>query len=140
MEAEFLLTAKDMLDVDVCMSQQLTGLFRELSSLKAIANGECDIPELGCTPCGGMNRENFGTCLGDCFEITEFHMQMPKGKAMIMLTKLRSQLHILAIEGESLVGDTKTREKFLCKLNQIINTLSQMICTAMGGSECQRTN
>ena len=37
-----------------------------------------------------------------------------------------------------MTGDDKLNQQLAAKLNQIVNVLSQMICKAMGGKECQR--
>lgn len=138
MEALFLLTAEELLKRDVCMSQQLTGLYRQFTCLGTAADGKCEAGALCCSPCTGMNAENFSKDLGDCFEITEFHMQMEKGREMLLLARLRSELSQLDadladfLEGESLL------DQISGKINQILNTLSQMICGALGGKECQR--
>ena len=90
-----------------------------------------------CEACSGINEENFSQSLGECFEITEFHMQMDNGRVILLLDRLRSETEILAIEAEELTGSESGRQ-LEAKLNQIINILSQMICKAMGGKECQR--
>lgn len=134
----FLLTAQELLSRDVCLSQQVTGLYRQFASLGAASEGKCETADLCCRPCSGINGDNFSQCLGDCFEITEFHMQMPKGKEMLMLDRLRSELELFDIELDSLIANEELQKNVSGKLNQIINTLSQMICTEMGGNECQR--
>lgn len=138
LKADFLLTAKEMLDMDVCASQQLTGLYRQFAQLSEVAEGTCNVPDLVCNACTGITGENFSCNLGCCFAITEFHMQMPKGKQMLLLTKLRSEIEVFDVEAEDLIGDANLQQQLSAKLNQIMNTLAQMICAAMGGSECQR--
>lgn len=134
----FLLTAQELLNLDVCLSQQVTGLYRQFASLGTASEGKCEAADLCCRPCSGINGDNFSQCIGDCFEITEFHMQMPKGKEMLLLDRLRSELESFDIELEDLIADEELQKNVSGKLNQIINTLSQMICTEMGGNECQR--
>ncbi|MDD6311223.1 MAG: cobalamin adenosyltransferase [Firmicutes bacterium] len=138
LETKFLLTAKELLTIDVMMSQQVTNLYKQFKTLVSVADGECVATDLTLTQCTGITEENFSCCIGGCFDITEFHMQMPKGKEMLMLLQLRSELEVFDIETEELVSDVKLQQCLSGKLNQIINRLSQMICSAMGGSECQR--
>lgn len=137
-ESCFLLTAKELMGIDVMMSQQIVNLYKQFKLLVSAADGECLAPDLACNACTGINEENFSCCIGGCFDITEFHMQMPRGKEMLLLVKLRSELEIFDIETVDLVCDVKLQQTVSAKLNQIINRLSQMVCGAMGGNECQR--
>ena len=134
----FLLTARDLLDTDLCLSQQLTGLSRQFAALDSVSGGKCEAAELVCTACSGMNRENFSLRIGDCFEITEFHIQMPKGREILLLNRLRSELECFSADAEELITDEKLYQAAEARLNEIINTISQMICGATGGKECQR--
>ncbi len=137
LRALFLLTAKDMLKDDVCASQQLMSLYRQLEGLKKAPEGICETGDMEWETCSGINGENFFQPLGECFEVTEFHMQMESGRVMLLLDRLRSETEMLAIEAEELNGG-ESGKRLQARLNQIINTLSQMICKAMGGKECQR--
>ena len=139
LQALFLLTAEELLKEDMCISQQLTGLCRQLSGLGTAADGKCEAQDLCCSPCSGMNGENFSQSLGDCFEITEFHMQMEKGREMLLLHRLRSQLSELEADLPDFLEDAGLQARVSGNINQIINTLSQMICGALGGKECQRS-
>lgn len=134
----FLLTARDLLDTDLCLSQQLAGLSRQFAALGSVSGGKCEAAELVCTACSGMNRENFSLRIGDCFEITEFHIQMPKGREILLLNRLRSELECFSADAEELITDEKLYQAAEARLNEIINTISQMICGATGGKECQR--
>jgi len=138
LQSLFLLTAKDLMASDVCMSQQVTGLYRKFCELRSAMEGGVKGPELCCSPCTGINCENFSQCLGDCFEVTDFHMQMEKGREMLLLDRLKSELQLFGAEAEQLLEDKKHSQALSEDLNRIINTISQMICAAMGGSECQR--
>ncbi len=138
LQSLFLLTARDLLETDLCLSQQLTGLYRQFAALGSVSEGKCEAAELVCNACSGMNGDNFSQCIGDCFEITEFHMQMPKGREMLLLARLRSELECFSLDAEELIADKKLWQNVDARLNEIINTISQMICEAMGGKECQR--
>lgn len=132
LKALFLLTARDVLGEDVCLSQQITGLYRYLEALEEEAG------ELCCNGCGGINGENFSEDIGDCFEITEFHMQMENGRKILLLERLRSEVRVFKAESRAVSGDERKGSLAAQKLNRIINTLSQMICKEVGGKECQR--
>lgn len=139
LQALFLLTSEELLKRDICMAQQLTGLYRQFSELKNAADGTCAAQDLCCSPCSGITGENFSQSLGCCFEITEFHMQMEKGREMLLLARLRSQLEELDLDLPDFLEDEQLQQQVSGKLNQIMNTLSQMICGALGGKECQRS-
>ena len=138
MNSLFLLTARDLMDTDLWLSQQLTGLSRQFAALCSVSGGKCEAAELVCNACSGMNRENFSLRIGDCFEITEFHIQMPKGREILLLNRLRSELECFSADAEELITDEKLYQAAEARLNEIINTISQMICGATGGKECQR--
>ena len=59
-------------------------------------------------------------------------------KEMLLLARLRSELECFSLDAEDLITDEKLWQEFAARLNEIINTISQMICGAMGGKECQR--
>lgn len=138
LQSLFLLTAEEILEKDVCMSQQLISLNRQFASLGSASEGKCEVSDLYCKQCTGMNAENFSKCIGDCFEITEFHMQMQNGRTMLLLSRLRSELEEMDADLPDLLDGENLQNQVSEKLNQIINTLSQMICLSLGGKECQR--
>lgn len=142
LESLFLLTGEQLLEKDVCQAQSIIGLARQIREMKYAVKGKSTLEPLACKECTGMNAQNFSCPLGDCFEITEFHLQFEKSGNMLTLHKLRCSLHELeAIIWETCGDspeDTALCEGLIGKVNQIINALSQMICYAFGGKECQR--
>ena len=138
MATSFLLTAQDILERDVCLSQRLVTLERDVAAMSALLEEGAVCPSLPCEECTGITNENFSTALEDCFEITPFHMQVPNGREVLLLNKLRCAMHSLEIMFVELYGDIGEEDSLRCRLNQVRNTLSQLICTALGGKECQR--
>lgn len=138
LKAKFLLTARTVMNLDVCLSQQLIMLYRQFAALSEASRGGFEAVEFCGKTCNGINGENASCRIGDCFEITDFHMQMPKGKELLLMARLRSDIEVFEVETEILMEDKDLQNSISEKLYQIINTLSQMICTAMGGNECQR--
>ena len=134
----FMLTAQDILEKDVCLSQKLVTLERDVTAMAALLEEGAVNQSLPCEECTGITDENFSTALEDCFEITPFHMQVPKGREVLLLNKLRCAMHSLEIMFVETYGDCGEEDGLRCRLNQIRNSLSQMICTALGGKECQR--
>lgn len=65
----------------------------------------------------------------DCFEVTGFHAQSPRGREIVKLHILRCALREFAIH----LPDEKKKTA-----NQVINRLSQMICQTFGGKICQK--
>lgn len=138
LQALFLLTTDELMKQDVCMAQQITELYRYFSDFKSAAEGTCTVTDLCCSACTGIKEDNFSKCIGDCFEISEFHMQLEKGHQILLLARLKAALEEMDADIPDMLEE-KLAEQVSCKLNQIINTLSQMICSAVGGTECQRT-
>lgn len=140
-EALFLITAEQLLNSDVFLAQRVIHLTKQFYGLTNALEGKGQVENLYCQECTGFKSENFCADLDDCFEITEFHLQLEKSKEILSLHRLRCALRevepvILEVnDGED---ENKLYNELIEKLNQIINTLSQMICSAVGGKECQR--
>lgn len=133
--AVFLQTASDLLDKDPVLAQKVLGLADNFNDIRQMNEEGRSFPALPCTPCSGINSENFSSDLGDCFDITSFHIQMAKGKEILLLHRLRCALyefHVVLLETHC------TNKEIPERVNQIINTLHQMICIAFGGDGCQR--
>lgn len=141
-EAEFLKTEMVLLEGDVMMAQTLSCLSKQFSSIRHMVEGKGTAMNLPCKECSGISCENFCEDMEDCFEITEFHVHLEKGKEILALHQLRCALReiepvmLQAFEGnDAAIGPCMDA---IGKVNQIINTVSQMICGALGGKECQR--
>lgn len=133
--AMFLQTASDLLEKDPVMAQKVLELGDAFHDIKKMDEEGRSFPPLACTPCSGINTDNFSSDLGDCFEITSFHIQIPKGKEILLLHRLRCALyevHVVLLETHC------TNKEIPERVNQIINRLNQMICIAFGGDGCQR--
>lgn len=142
MEALFLSTGQELLSKDVFLAQSVINLGKQFANISDFAKGK-DLAEIACChECTGMNSENFCKDIGDCFDITEFHMQLEKGKEILDLNRLRCALREVepvvmeVYEGND--NEVKLCEEIIGNINNVINALSQMICSAVGGKECQR--
>lgn len=139
-EALFLITGEELLGGDVSLADSVINLGKQFSNIKNFLDGKCVVENLSCKECTGINSDNFSDFLEDCFEITEHHIQLKSGRKIIMLHRLRCAI----CEIEPFVLELyEERDDDLCKeacgkLNQIINTLSQMICWIFGGETCQK--
>lgn len=136
LQAEFLKTGQELLEYDVQMAQEVFELERQLAEA-----GKTE-PERNQTDrsifqykeaifpaCAGITSETCGVSLEDCFEITGFHAQAPRGREIIRLHCLRCA----ARELEAQLPDSRKEA-----VNRVINRLSQMICQLFGGKICYR--
>ncbi len=143
-EALFLLTGEELLRNDVCLAQKTVQLNKQFSSIKNAIKNKCTVENLFCSECPGINEDNFTTHLDDCIEITDFHIQLDRGREILILHRLRCTLQ----EIEPLVmeySDYSQEENqmyvdMVCKVNQIINSISQLICSLIGGGKCLLKN
>jgi len=141
-DALFLLTVEELLSRDVCLAQITLKLNRQFSCIKNTVKNNGTVENLSCSECTGINENNFSDSLEDCFEITDFHMQPEKGREILILHRLRCALQEIEPVAQELScsseDEKKLFEEIVCKVNQIINSLSQLICSAVGGEKCQR--
>lgn len=142
MEALFLSTGQELLSKDVFLAQSVINLGKQFTSISTFAEGKGLAEIVCCHVCSGMSEENFCKDIEDCFNITEFHMQLEKGKEILELHKLRCALRevepVVMEVYEGNENEIKLCEEIVGNLNKIVNALSQMICSAVGGKECQR--
>lgn len=139
-EAKFLITTSEILEEDVFLAQNIMNLSKRLSNIRKAIEKKEDFEEVYFKDCTGMNSLNFSSELDDCFEITDFHMQLKNGKIILKMHILRCILQEVQVEiFESFENDnTDVKNKIVERINLIINSLSQLICSAVGGKECQR--
>lgn len=128
--ALFLLTGQEFLGRDVLLAQKVFELAKQLRNgyEKTVLRPVEEFPWKACTGIGGHNLDSD---IGDCFELTEFHVQLEKGYEIALLHRLRCALReILPLPLE--------QEQIRCTTNRLCNQLSQLICLATGGKTCQR--
>ncbi|EJP6471797.1 cobalamin adenosyltransferase [Clostridium botulinum] len=140
-EAAFLVTSSEILREDIILAQNVINLGRKISNIRNVLDGKGTLESVCVKECTGMNSANSKTDLDDCFEITEFHMQLPKSNAILKMNVLRCTLQELQFEiMDTYKNDETLKNKIMDNVNSIINSLSQLICLAVGGKECQRKN
>lgn len=139
-EALFLVTSSEIVNVDIILAHNIVNLSRKIANLKNFIIGKNNLEPIVCSECSGINSCNITDDLGDCFEITEFHMQLDKGTSILKMNTLRCALQELQCEIDDICEDNKDdlKNKITQNISGIINLLSQLICTAVGGKECQR--
>lgn len=142
-EALFFLTQEELLGRDVCLAQSVIKLGKQFSSIKKAVKSKSPVENLTLTECTGINLSNYSQDLDDCFEITEFHVQLEKGREILLLHRLRCELNDLNTDVVELYEgseETISSDDLIGKIYQIVNSLSQLICLAFGGKKCQRQN
>lgn len=142
MEALFLITGEELLGRDVFLAQSVINLGKQFATIRNSAEYKGLTECTSCKECSGINSGDFCKDIEDCFEITEFHMQLEKGKEILNLHRLRCALRevepVVMEVYEGRENENKQCEEVMGQVNMIINSLSQMICSAVGGKECQR--
>lgn len=140
--AMFLKTEQVLLECDVNAAQQLTELGKYYESLRRTVNGKGGNTDFAYEACDVLNEVDSLQDVEAGIEITEFHVQLENGRAILELNELRyalREIHPLvqmAVEGNSLENSLGT--ELVCCVNKIINSLSHMINVAIGGKACRK--
>lgn len=137
LQSEYFLAAGELINSEEIESaEKVVKLARSLENLRDVVTGKASGLTVHFESCAGINQENCGKDIGNCFTISEFYIQGPHGTALLIANRLRAltrEVRIQAVEvmnGQQLISVENG-------LNQIINQLSQIICTA-GVKECKR--
>ena len=139
-EALFFDTSRELLTLDIILAQKIISLGRKVTNIRKVVEGNSTLETIEVKECSGISKENFFDNIEDCFEITEFHIQLEKGKEILKLHLLRCALREVSLEiSESYEHDeSQTGNEIIKNVNSIINSISQMICITVGGERCQR--
>lgn len=132
----FLLTISELILKEPIIAHEVTELeqyFRQLYKIWDL-NGELEM--LSFKSCSGFHDQNWSEDLGDCFEITPYHLQLEKGHEIVRLHFLRSSLRELTAVIEN--SNHLPNKQLTPYIYQGINRISQLICSCMGGDKCQR--
>lgn len=141
-EAKFLVTSSEILEEDIILAQNITNLGRKISKIRNAIDGKGAIETIEKSD---RNNENLLTSIVEIeeyFEITEFHMQLKNSSTILKMHTLRCNLVELQFE----ILETYENEEESLKIsitnsvNLVINSLSQLIESAVGGKECQIRN
>lgn len=134
LEAQFFVTGQEMIGLDISMAQELISMGRTVARSYTQPDCESGGSSLGCHPCTGMNQEHIPKNMEDCFEISDFHIQSPRGREIVLLHRLRCMVREVQLElklsGREVEGEVL--------LHETVNRLSQLICITFGGKECQK--
>lgn len=143
-DALFLVTEEELLSRDVYLAQSVIKLGKQFCNIKNTIKNKAQVENLSCNECTGINKNNFSDDLDDCFEISEFHIQLEKGREIVVLHRLRCALNeikpIILELYEGSDDEIGLCEDIIGKVDQIVNSLSQLICSSFGGKKCQRLN
>jgi ethanolamine utilization cobalamin adenosyltransferase len=141
-QALFLQTSEELLSGDATVGESLLELSKQFASVVSEIEGKGKAEDLCCDECTGIKADNFSLDIDDCFEITEEHLQLKKGRDIVILHRLRCMVR--EIEPTLLeIYEGTSEENTVCKeaigkINQIVNTLNRMICSVAGGKVCMR--
>ncbi|WP_350343928.1 cobalamin adenosyltransferase [Proteinivorax tanatarense] len=138
-QALFFLTAQELLQKDIILAQKVIDLSKCLPQLKNDNKQNTTIFTEN-ENCPALNKDNFSEHVSDCIEITEFHIQLEKGREIIALHRLRCAVRELEQYVFELFEDGEQKQGIERNINQIANTLSQTICSIVGGTKCQKEN
>ncbi|HWQ77302.1 MAG TPA: hypothetical protein VN381_00730 [Anaerovoracaceae bacterium] len=143
LESLFLLTCKELLDEDAFLAREILGLESLFSGISAAVEGTGQLQEVPCEGCTGISSEDFDKDVGDCFDITEFHMRLGNGAEILKLHRLRCALREVEAFLQEVYEESGREEnvpyaEILYRINIIVNFLSRMICMAVGGKKCLR--
>ncbi|WPC41581.1 cobalamin adenosyltransferase [Clostridium sp. JS66] len=139
-EATFLVTSSEILKEDIILAQNIISLGRKISNIRNVVEGKGTLEPVFFKECTSMNSLNFTIGFEDCFEITEFHMQLNKSNVILKTHILRCalrEIHFEIIDAYE-NDDDDLKNRIINNVNSIINSLSQLICSAVGGKQCQR--
>ncbi|WP_290920745.1 hypothetical protein [Halodesulfovibrio sp.] len=134
----FLLIACELQARDIRLSQSVAALEQDVAAMLTVLDDGVSLQDLDCEECHGITKANFSSPLADCFAITSEHMLPPNGKEVLLLNQLRCSMYRFEAILAELYEETPDENRLGIRVNQIRNILSQMICTALGGKECQR--
>ncbi|MCY7487806.1 cobalamin adenosyltransferase [Paenibacillus alvei] len=141
--ALFLLTGQELLERDVLLAQKVLELSKLFSALQKGEGGGTSAADLSFHGCTGITCDVLFEDAGDCFEVTEFHIQLEKGKEIALLHHLRSALRKLGfavLEAAAGSPQEKPEKPVISGINYMINALSSLICRTTGGRTCQKQN
>jgi ethanolamine utilization cobalamin adenosyltransferase len=134
-KADFLLAGQELLSLNVLLDQSLMTLCEQITAIsKALQNGTAIPQDLDPEKAGVSTIVELSAEKKDPFEVTSFHMQLPNGREILLLNKLRCSVQLLAEEvNEKATEDRKEYLIVSARLNQIINTLSHLMSEEVGG-------
>lgn len=140
MEAMFLVTSSEVLNLDIILAQNILSLGRRISNIRHVIEGKAVLESIPFRPCTGIDLTCCMTEINDCFEVTDFHLNLEKSKEILKLHYLRCEIRELIYDVlEAYDGKNEDLgNKIIENVNLIINSLSQMVCTTVGGMKCQR--
>lgn len=142
LEALYYQIGGEYLTKDVHLAEYILDMAKKIAAIrKALKEGQA-IKKTPAIECQGIRLEDFGSSLGDCFDTTDFHLKLERGLDIIVLHRLRCSLQQLQISLWELYEQAdsywEVLEPVIEESNRLSNSLSQKICSLIGGKVCQR--
>lgn len=129
LEAIFFRQAMELFERNQALANQIYDMKCCLESIACSSNENIIVPE----PCDGMTKEQLKCPQKGCFQIRRDVMFAEHGKEAAVLHLLRCELQKFYLDnGDILTADQK---KYL---SYLMNRLSQMIHSTLGGEHCLR--
>lgn len=136
--ADTLLCGANIINNSLDLAQEISKISNQISNIIKFLDTNLPVQSLECKVCTGICDDTFSQDLGDCFEINEFHIQVENGKDIILLHKLRLLFREIYEDLDDYELNSEMKEQIEKWLQQIINTISRLVCTAYGSKKCQR--
>lgn len=141
-ESLFLLISEETIERDVFLAQDILKLGKQFSTIGQDIQSKGKAEKIFHKECSSICFDNCNNDIEDCFDINELHMRLEKGREILKLHHLRCEIReVESIVREVYEGNDKEHmrcEEIIGQVNQVINCLSQVICSIVGGKECQR--
>ena len=138
----FLLISEETIERDVFLAQDILKLGKQFSTIGQDIQSKGKAEKIFHKECSSICFDNCNNDIEDCFDINELHMRLEKGREILKLHHLRCEIReVESIVREVYEGNDKEHmrcEEIIGQVNQVINCLSQVICSIVGGKECQR--
>lgn len=139
-EALFFIVVEETIHRDLILSQEIIELSKEVTSIKSSLKENKPVKEVSFDQCL-KTEENINVEDGELnIEITEFHIQLKRGRDILNLHRLRCLLEeIEPIIFQLWEYDEEAIELYqsiIINVNQIVDKLSEKIYCILGGVKC----
>lgn len=141
-ESLFYRIGQKYLDGDILLAEEIINWGNQLHKIRKGFTEGYLVEGIKLNECTGINSESFYDSLEECFHITDFHLRLDRGMDIITLHELRCKI----LEIEPIVMEITEHEDedillllgLVERINEIVNSLSQRICSLVGGEKCLR--
>ena len=137
--ARVMVVGQCLLAEDPFLAEEVLSIAFYLQQVEEALREQRTLPLAPFKRCSVIDGEALQYDHGDCFPISNFHVQLPKGKQITLLHALRCEVREQPFDAGEIVGECVARD-FKCAIHRVINFLNFLICHSVGAKECQRQN